>query len=495
MWLRAGFGRRMREERWQAAHYRLLGWILERVYRTGRWTFRLRVVGSGDGEPIRRDRPLLVLCRHAGPGDSVLLVRTLVSLAHLRPRIVLKDALQLDPTVDLLLNRLPNRFITPHPDVADDVTAAIATLAAGCGPGDAVVIFPEGGNFSEGRRSRAIERLRGLGHADEAAKAEAMRNLMAPRPGGTLAAIAAAPDADVLLVAHEGLEDLDSVADLWRGLPMDDVVEVKWWLVESDELPRRPRSRRPGRLALRLVDPPRHLDNHPPPAAGVLPEVDGPYCATASGGRPGRRLPRAGERLDRARIPERTHRHLDQRNREGVVLPQLVYPLAGHAQHLADLAGTDQFRKRRLAGPPLLLRLGDRLDSDQRTAEHRLRINAVQHLPAQLDRAARVRARQIQRHGHSMLTGQRSDGDLGRTLVEGGFHGLEPGLVRSRVVGERDRPVPARALVHYSAPFLRCARCSRLLGGGTWRPARFNACCNSTIRRQERPGVAGYLTT
>ena len=61
---------------------------------------------------------------------------------------------------------------------------------------------------------------------------------MAPKPGGTLAAMAAAPDADVLLVAHEGLEELSSVADLWRGLPMDDEVEVKWWLVESDELPR-----------------------------------------------------------------------------------------------------------------------------------------------------------------------------------------------------------------------------------------------------------------
>jgi 1-acyl-sn-glycerol-3-phosphate acyltransferase len=101
-----------------------------------------------------------------------------------------------------------------------------------------VVIFPEGGNFSERRRSRAIARLRGLGHADEAAKAERMHNLMAPRPGGTLAAMAAAPDADVLLVAHEGLEDLSSIADLWRGLPMDDVVEVAWWHVPSDELPR-----------------------------------------------------------------------------------------------------------------------------------------------------------------------------------------------------------------------------------------------------------------
>jgi 1-acyl-sn-glycerol-3-phosphate acyltransferase len=238
LWLRARFGRELGSERWQEAHYRLLGWMLDRIYRTARWTFRLRVVGSGDGQPIRRDRPQLVLCRHAGPGDSVLLVRELVSVGRLRPRIVLKDALQLDPTVDVLLNRLPNRFITPHPSVASDVEAAIGALAAGAGPGDAVVIFPEGGNFSERRRSRAIERLRGLGHADEAAKAERMQNLMAPKPGGTLAAMAAAPAADVLLVAHEGLEDLSSVADLWRGLPMDDVVEVKWWHVPSEDLPR-----------------------------------------------------------------------------------------------------------------------------------------------------------------------------------------------------------------------------------------------------------------
>lgn len=238
LWLRAGFGRRLADERWQQAHYDLLRWMLDRIYRTARWTFRLRIAGFGTGELLRRDAPLLVLCRHAGPGDSVLLVRSLVTLAHLRPRIVLKDALQLDPTVDILLNRLPTRFITPHPDVADDVTAAIATLAAGAGPGDAVVIFPEGGNFSERRRSRAIERLRGLGHADEAAKAERMQHLMAPKPGGTLAAMAAAPDADVLLVAHEGLEDLSSLADLWRGLPMDDLVEARWWLVPSAELPR-----------------------------------------------------------------------------------------------------------------------------------------------------------------------------------------------------------------------------------------------------------------
>ena len=50
--------------------------------------------------------------------------------------------------------------------------------------------------------------------------------------------VAAAPDADVLLVAHEGLEDLSTLGDLWTRLPMDDVVEAHWWHVPSAELPR-----------------------------------------------------------------------------------------------------------------------------------------------------------------------------------------------------------------------------------------------------------------
>ena len=54
------------------------------------------------------------MCRHAGPGDSFVLVHALVNWFDREPRIVLKDMLQWDPAVDVLLNRLPNRFITPH---------------------------------------------------------------------------------------------------------------------------------------------------------------------------------------------------------------------------------------------------------------------------------------------------------------------------------------------------------------------------------------------
>lgn len=100
------------------------------------------------------------------------------------------------------------------------------------------MIFPEGGNWTPGRWQRGIQRLERLGRRDLAARAREMPNLLAPRTGGALAAVAACPDADVIFVAHAGLDLLVSVADVWRSLPMDQVVRAKWWRVPVDEVPR-----------------------------------------------------------------------------------------------------------------------------------------------------------------------------------------------------------------------------------------------------------------
>jgi hypothetical protein len=59
-----------------------------------------------------------------------------------------------------------------------------------------------------------------------------------PRPGGTLAAIAACPDADVIFVAHAGLDNIVSVGDVWRNFPIDQVIRARWWRVPHDAVPR-----------------------------------------------------------------------------------------------------------------------------------------------------------------------------------------------------------------------------------------------------------------
>jgi hypothetical protein len=65
-----------------------------------------------------------------------------------------------------------------------------------------------------------------------------MPNLLPPRAGGAFAAIDAAPTADVIFVAHTGLDDLVTVRDVWRALPMEQVIKAKWWRVPAADVPR-----------------------------------------------------------------------------------------------------------------------------------------------------------------------------------------------------------------------------------------------------------------
>ncbi|MFB9839461.1 1-acyl-sn-glycerol-3-phosphate acyltransferase, partial [Actinoallomurus acaciae] len=85
------------------------------------------------------------------------------------------------------------------------------------------------------------ERRRGRRAAAE--RARAMTNVLPPRETGTLAALAAAPHADVIFVAHTGADDLLSPADIWRNIPMGQPLRARWWRVPCEEIPREDRER------------------------------------------------------------------------------------------------------------------------------------------------------------------------------------------------------------------------------------------------------------
>jgi 1-acyl-sn-glycerol-3-phosphate acyltransferase len=258
MWVASGFGWRVRGPMFQRAHYVLIAWLLRVLLRQVCWALRLRIEVTGaDPGLIEPGRPLLVCCRHAGPGDSFILTHALINWYAREPRIVLKSTLQWDPAIDVLLNRLPSRFIAPRPvpaagddapvgeadplgvetGAAGTVAAEVGALAKNLDQNDAFVIFPEGGNFTPRRRVRAIARLRALGLDRLADRAERWQHVLAPRPGGLLAALDAAPEADVVWVAHTGLDRLRTIGDVWRELPMDKTLTMRWWPVPAAEVP------------------------------------------------------------------------------------------------------------------------------------------------------------------------------------------------------------------------------------------------------------------
>lgn len=196
---------------------------------------RAHPVSSGRFRVTDDDRraPLLVFSRHAGPGDSLLLVHALLQQGF-RPHIVLRDVLQWAPALDVALNRLPSVFLSRG---IEGQRERIARLAGDLGPGDALLLFPEGRNFTTGRRTASIARLELLGDHAAAEQAREMRHVLLPRTGGAAAALSAAGDAEVVFVAHTGLEDLSSFVDLWRGTPMDASIRVKLWRVATDDVP------------------------------------------------------------------------------------------------------------------------------------------------------------------------------------------------------------------------------------------------------------------
>ena len=65
-----------------------------------------------------------------------------------------------------------------------------------------------------------------------------MPNVLPPHASGALAAIAACPQADVIFVAHTGLDRLVSVRDVWRGLLTDMEIRARWWRVPAASVPR-----------------------------------------------------------------------------------------------------------------------------------------------------------------------------------------------------------------------------------------------------------------
>lgn len=242
LWVLSGFGLKIRASAFIDAHYGLMAWMLRRIVASAKFTFKLNIVREGSERasagPRAGRRPIMVLSRHAGPGDSILLMDALANSFKRHPRIVLKEFLQWDPMIDVMLNRLPSAFVSGGKEGRDELLEKIEEIASTMDDDDAFVIFPEGANYTEKRAKRSIEKLREMGRPDLAERAEELKNTLPPRSTGVKTALAVAPDnTDVFFVGHAGLETFVTPGDIWRGIPVDTNVAARVWRFADEEIP------------------------------------------------------------------------------------------------------------------------------------------------------------------------------------------------------------------------------------------------------------------
>jgi hypothetical protein len=84
LWITSGFGGRLRTEPYRRRHYAIMEWYLGRLYGAAVGTLGLRIEvhepePTATEQAARLARPVIVLSRHAGPGDSLLLVHHLLT--------------------------------------------------------------------------------------------------------------------------------------------------------------------------------------------------------------------------------------------------------------------------------------------------------------------------------------------------------------------------------------------------------------------------------
>ena len=139
-----------------------------------------------------------------------------------------------DPGFDLLYWRTGSVFISR--DNGPEAQKAILGLGRDVRDDTVSVIFPEGQLFRPERLSRSLARLAERDPA-RAQTLQELRHVLPPRPGGSLALHEAMPQRDVVVIAHSGLEQFPTFAQLARSVPLRTPIRVTAWRVASADIP------------------------------------------------------------------------------------------------------------------------------------------------------------------------------------------------------------------------------------------------------------------
>ena len=235
LWLRSGVGTTIWKPKGQARMQVLMRYYGSGLVNSTRRVLGVRLVVNGLDEALAAGGPVLVLGHHTSLLDSAIPVLLLGEKGY-GLRYVIKDTLALAPAFDIGGHFLPVHFVNRSGKRTSSEMDAISDLAGGLHGNEAFVLFPEGSFYNKRRHERSIERLRtDAPHLVE--RAEKLRHTLPPRAGGALALLAGAPEADVVMMAHTGLEWFNSLPNIIHHVPLTAPVHIVFWRVPRSEVP------------------------------------------------------------------------------------------------------------------------------------------------------------------------------------------------------------------------------------------------------------------
>jgi len=217
----------------------------ERLYRLKRQWLRSHLAGIRvlfgmrleiEGLELAGPGPVLVLIRHASIIDNALPDAILGHAHGLGFRFIIKRDLQNLPTIDIGGRWVPTLFVRRASAEPEAELERVRTLAINLSERDGVLIYPEGTRWTAAKLERAKEVIAER-QPELAPLAAGLRNLLPPRLGGTLALMEAAPETDVVIFGHVGLDGFQYISDIWAGGLVGTTVRLRFWRFAAAEIP------------------------------------------------------------------------------------------------------------------------------------------------------------------------------------------------------------------------------------------------------------------
>lgn len=225
---------------WDADHFELMRRALHNVLYTAKKVVGFHIEIEGEMTVGRPGHPLVVISRHAGPADSLAIAWLVTATAGRIPRVILADAMLWDPGIAMVLQRVGSYFVPSRSGAGDDRAKGVADLASTLTAKDAMLIFPEGRNWTRERHEAQLRDLKARGEADRLATAVARPWVLEARSRGVAAIRDRAPDADVMVISHTGLDMLSGPAAVIRAVPFRNRLLIRGRTYRSEDVPTDP---------------------------------------------------------------------------------------------------------------------------------------------------------------------------------------------------------------------------------------------------------------